>query len=72
MAAARHRRSAGDLVAEDERQRVARADLAGVEADVGVADAAAGDAHPHIVETQGRCVKGLQREIAWRRKDEPG
>ena len=62
---------AGDLVAEDEGQGVARADLAGVEADVGVADAATGDPHPHIVETQRWCVEGLQRQFAWRRKDEP-
>jgi hypothetical protein len=43
---------AGDLVPEHQRERLARPDAVVEEAEVGVADAAAGDAHHHLVGAQ--------------------
>ena len=57
-------------MAEDERERMPRADLPAVEADVGVTEAAAGHADPDGPGVERRQLERLERELAGRRQDE--
>ena len=61
---------AGNLVAEDERQRVPRADLAAVEADVGVADAATGDPDANAIGVDGPQIERFQGDPSRSRENQ--